>query len=315
MKYISHLLLLMIACCSIEATYGQGAKNIKINEVLTGNDNSLQDDYGQHLPWVELVNVSYSTYNVRNMFVTTDRTVLDKSLTAPARIAKMSVIPSGDKVTTLNAREHLILFLNSHPSRGTLHLSAPVNDDEPLWIALYDGNGVDLIDSVSVPVMQSDMSFARMEDGAAEWGMKDADQVTPGTENLLHSTETKASRLKRDDPHGFGITVLSMAIVFSCLALLYVFFTLFGLYMKRQQAKQEAQQKRQRKEAFLRHKDKMLAEAKAESEGMDTYMAVIAMALKQYQDHQHDEESGIITIKPKFTSWVHIAQETGEPRQ
>ena len=32
-------------------------------------------------------------------------------------------------------------------------------------------------------------------------------------------------------------------------------------------------------------------------------MAVIAMALKQYQDNVHDVESGVITIKPKNTDW------------
>ena len=53
--------------------FAQGAKNIKINEVLTNNTASLQDEFGQHLPWVELVNTSFSTYNIRGMYITTDR--------------------------------------------------------------------------------------------------------------------------------------------------------------------------------------------------------------------------------------------------
>jgi hypothetical protein len=32
-------------------------------------------------------------------------------------------------------------------------------------------------------------------------------------------------------------------------------------------------------------------------------MAVIGMALRQYEDDVHDVESGIITIKPKDTEW------------
>ena len=35
----------------------------------------------------------------------------------------------------------------------------------------------------------------------------------------------------------------------------------------------------------------------------EVYMAVIAMALKEYQDNVHDVESGVITIKPKNTDW------------
>jgi hypothetical protein len=35
----------------------------------------------------------------------------------------------------------------------------------------------------------------------------------------------------------------------------------------------------------------------------EVYIAVISMALKQYQDDVHDVESGIITIKTKDTGW------------
>jgi hypothetical protein len=36
---------------------------------------------------------------------------------------------------------------------------------------------------------------------------------------------------------------------------------------------------------------------------MEVYMAVIGMALRQYEDDVHDVESGVITIKPKDTGW------------
>ena len=39
------------------------------------------------------------------------------------------------------------------------------------------------------------------------------------------------------------------------------------------------------------------------NEEMATYAAVIALALKQYQDNVHDIESDIITIKPHKTLW------------
>lgn len=111
--------------------FAQGAKNIKINEVLTDNQASVQDEFGSHLPWIELVNTSFSTYNVRGMFITTDRKVLDKSLTAPQRIAMMSPIPNGDDRSSMSAREHLVLFLNSNPAKGFCHLNAPVTSGAP----------------------------------------------------------------------------------------------------------------------------------------------------------------------------------------
>ncbi len=310
MKKLSYLFLLLLVICCQTTSWAQGARNIKINEVLIGNEKSITDKYGNHLPWIELVNASYSTYNVRNMYIATDRRVLDQTLSAPERIAMMSIIPSGDHSTQLNGKEHLLLFLNSTSNRGIQHLKGKVDLSKVNWIALYDGNGIDLIDSVTIPVLAVDESYARIKDGDDQWVVKSVDQVTAETENFAHVVETKAARLKRDDPHGFGITILSMSIVFSCLALLYIFFSLFGIYMKRKQAKKEELKKQQRKEIFLRHKDKLKAEALQESQDKEKYMAVISMALRQYQENQHDEESGIITIRPKHTSWVHIVKDT-----
>ena len=95
-------------------TFGQGAKNIKINEVLTCNKANMQDEYGKRNAWVEISNTAFSTYNVRGMYITTDRRVLDKNLTVPQRTAMMSCIPSGDSRTSMSAREHLVFFRTRH---------------------------------------------------------------------------------------------------------------------------------------------------------------------------------------------------------
>ena len=297
--------------------FAQGAKNIKINEVLTDNQASVQDEFGQHLPWVELVNTSFSTYDIRGMYIATDRKVLDPSLNAPQRIALMSIIPNGDDRSAMSAREHLVLFINSNPAKGFLHLNAKSVPGKPLWIALYDGNGIDLIDSVSVPALAADKSFARIKDGFLQWDVKPAEAVTPGTGNYIEINESKIARLKRDDPHGFGITVLSMGIVFFCLALLYVFFRIFGMIIVHQRELKKAAEaaaavqpvkavaKTTEIAAEVAHKTNVVLKDGIQSKGIDReiYMAVIAMALKQYQDDVHDVESGIITIKPRQTMW------------
>lgn len=289
--------------------FAQGAKNIKINEVLTNNTASLQDEFGQHLPWVELVNTSFSTYNIRGMYITSDRSVLNPSLSAPQRIAKMQVIPNGDSRTQMSGRNHLILFLHSNPAKGAMHFATKAVAGQPLWFALYDGNGIDLIDSVSVPVLAEDKSYARIKDGELKWDIKPAEAVTPGIGNYIEINETKIARLKRDDPHGFGITVLSMGIVFSCLALLFVFFSILGKIM----VNKEKADKASREAGWVKLKTaRMPIEAKdskippsKKKEDIDVYIAVIAMALKDYQDNLHDEESGIITIRPRHTMWNH----------
>lgn len=307
------LLTTLLVLCSL-TSMGQGAKNIKINEVMTRNTASIVDEYDNHIPWVELANVSFSTFNVRGMYVATDTAVLNPHLTVPQRVAMMSCIPSNETRTNMGGRQHLVLFLNSIPSRGSTHLSSTIDSSKPVWIGLYDGNAVDLIDSVSVPVMNENTSYARVEDGSNEWEVKATDAVTPGIENYIHVTESKIAQIKRDDPHGFGITVLSMGIVFSCLALLWIFFTIFGRFMSHKQQEKHKSAKQAHKERIIAAQEEEEDERafpkvtvrNAATTDDDVYIAVISMAIKEYLDDIHDNESGIITISPKNTKWTRI---------
>ena len=292
---------------------GQGAKNIKINEVMTDNTSSIVDEYGKHLPWIELANTSFSTINVRGMYIATDKSVTDPRLTVPERVSKMSIIPNNETRTNLSARQHLILYLNSNPAEGSTHLASTINAGQPVWIGLYEGNGVDLVDSVTIPPMDPNKSYARQKDGSDEWKVKPVDAVTPGIENSVLVTESKVAQIKRDDPHGFGITLLSMGIVFSCLALLCIFFTLFGKIMKRQQEKDYSSAKARHKERISAVHDEdederafpRMVVKNGDAEDYDVYVAVISMALKEHFDNSHDHESGIITILPREnTKWT-----------
>ena len=299
---------LLLAGASI--AHAQVEQSIKINEVMTSNTSNLQDEYGQREAWIEIANVSFTTYNVRGMFITTDRSVLDPQMSVPERMKRMSAIPSGEPRTALSGRQHLILFCNSLPSKGSMHLSVPVDPSKPTWVGLYSGNATQLIDSVTVPVIADNLSYARHKDGSVNWVVKSAEQVTPGISNMTDIVETKTAKLKREDPYGFGITVLAMGIVFFCLALLFVFFTLFGFFMRHRSAVASIQPvkagvKTVEKTMEVASKTSTILQDGLKTKGIDkeVYMAVIAMALKEYQDNVHDVESGVITIKPKNTDW------------
>ena len=304
------LLLGTLLLAGASMTHAQVEQSIKINEVMTSNTSNLQDEYGQREAWIEIANVSFTTYNVRGMFITTDRSVLDPQMSVPERMKRMSAIPSGEPRTALSGRQHLILFCNSLPSKGSMHLSVPIDPSKPTWVGLYSGNATQLIDSVTVPVIADNLSYARHKDGSVNWVVKSAEQVTPGISNMTDIVETKTAKLKREDPYGFGITVLAMGIVFFCLALLFVFFSLFGFFMKHRSAVANIQPvkagvKTVEKTMEVASKTSTILQDGLKTKGIDkeVYMAVIAMALKEYQDNVHDVESGVITIKPKNTDW------------
>ena len=317
MKKIKLLAAVFVLCHL--TVFGQGAKNIKINEVMTNNTASIVDEYDCHSPWVELANVSFTTFNVRGMYIATDTAVLNPHLSVPERVAMMSCIPNNETRTNMGGRQHLVLFLNSNPAKGSRHLASSIDASRPVWIGLYDGNGVDLIDSVTVPaVLNENTSYAREKDGTAEWEIKAKDAVTPGIENYIHVAESKIAKIKHDDPHGFGITVLSMGIVFSCLALLWIFFTIFGRIMSRKQQEKHKSAKQAHKERIIAAQEEdederafpkvttSNAPDSANDAEDDVYVAVISMAIKEYLDDIHDHESGIITISPKYTKWTRI---------
>ena len=304
------VLLSGLLLASASAVMAQGAKNIRINEVLTNNTANIQDEYGQREAWIELENASFTTYNIRGMYFTTDRSVLDPDMSVPERIKRMKVVPSGDPRTQIGGRQHLLFFCNSNPAQGKLHLSLNVPMSEPVWIGFYNGNAVELIDSVTVPALAADQSYARHGN---QWSVKSPENVTAGIENFIKTDETKDAYLKREDPHGIGITLLAMGIVFFCLALLFLFFWIFGLIMAHIDTAKKVVNAQPIKPITktvevthdIAHTTGNILQDGLGKKGIDkeVYIAVISMALKQYQDDVHDVESGIITIRSQRTGW------------
>ncbi len=314
MKKIGFLLgsLLTFAALPMMA---QMDASIKLNEVMTVNETSLIDDYGGHNAWVEIANISHSTYNIRGMYITTDPSVLNRNMSVPERVSRMSQIPNGDERTNLSGRQLIVLQLGSKPAQGALYLTAPVNATGTTWIALYNANATQLIDSVTVPALQADQSWARIANNgnAADWQVKSADRVTPGTQNQTVVSESKVEKFKREDPYGVGMAIMAMGIVFFCLALLWITFTLFGILMRHLDTAKEVAHhqpikpitKTVEKTMEVGHKTGVILQEGLKTKGIDreVYMAVIGLALRQYEDDIHDVESGVITIKPKDTDW------------
>lgn len=313
MKKSSFLLGLLVVICL--PMHAQMDASIKLNEVLTDNQSSLIDEYGTHHAWVEIANISHSTYNIRGMYLTTDRSVLDKSMSVPERVKRMSIIPNGDARTNLSGRQLLVFQLNSQPTKGSLHLAVKVDPSKPTWIALYNGNATQLIDSVTVPVLQADQSYARISNNgtSADWEVKSGDRVTQGIQNMTTVSESKVEKFKREDPYGIAMAIMAMGIVFLCLALLWIFFTLFGMFMRHQETAKKVINtqpikpitKTVEKTMEVGHKTGVILQEGLKTKGIDreVYLAVIGMALQQYRDNVHDVESGVITIKHRDTEW------------
>lgn len=299
-RIIGSLFLFVIAIVG----YGQGLANLKLSEVFVSGNSSLQNEDGEHVAWLEIANVSWSSTNVGGCYLTNDRRVLDESLTSPQRIALMSQIPGGDARTNLAPKGHMVFFADGAKNLGTLHATFKLTPGTDNFIALYEANGNKLIDSVTVPAsLQAGQSYARFwsEDGKeSTWRTVDSAEVTPSASNVLEMKMDKSSEWKEKDPYGIAMTILSMGIVMTGLLLLFLFFLLFGKIFRMLDKK-----KSEEAPAVVATPAKLVNESPAavESDDQGAVVAVIAMALYEEFD-AHDEERGAITIVPMASNWV-----------
>lgn len=301
MKKLGIIVVVLIAICG--STFAQGAKSLVINEILVNNQTNFQDDYGQHEAWIEIFNNSFATVDIRNCYLTNDKRVLDKSLSAPERAAMMYPIPKGDIMTKIAPRQHLLFWADNQPKRGNFHVNFELDSVGPNWIALYDANAITLLDSISIPALPVDCSYALKIDGVREsgWevkGLTDASYVTPSTNNKTLDSNEKIDGFKQKDPHGYGMAMMAMLVVFTGLLVLFLSFKLIGNI-----GKQVTKMNAMRHAGITDHK-----EAKAKNIGGESgeVFAAIAMALHEYQENVHDIEETILTInkvKRNYSPW------------
>ena len=303
------------------AAFAQGAHDFKLNEVYVYTPACCQgdstktceqqasyvDEYGQPTSWIEIENISYSTHDIRNCFLTINPAVLDKTMSAPEREKLMSLIPAGDPRTSLAAKQRITFFADGHVNRGTLHLNFTLPVGEPFTIYFFDGNAVDLLDSVRVEALPAGSSYARVKD--AQWQVLEADKVTPNAPNVAFSND-KIKEFKEKDPHGIAMTLMCMGVVFLCLILLFVFFHIFGWAMNRAAKLARVRAIRAIHEQAVRVVE-MAKQGTTETKGIDmeTYAAVIGLALHEYFGGTHDLESGILTINQTQTTWADKSHE------
>lgn len=299
MRHIKFILLSAIMTLGFKTACAQIATNMKISEVVVDNRGGLVDEYGNRSGWIEICNTSWGTVNLRSCYLTTDRRTLNEELSVPERVKLMSLIPKGDERTELNAQERLVFHADGQQNLGTVHTAFKLVPGKDNFIALFDGNGHTLLDSVTVPAsLKADESYARFfsDDGKTfVWKTCSAADVTPGSDNNYKGgAVNKVAQFKEKDPYGLGMTILGMGIVFACLVLLAVFFTLFGKIFA-------ARDKRNAQPQTVAGEEPAAVEP-ADNEG--EVAAVISLALRKALYDLHDNESGVLTIKHHRTNWT-----------
>ncbi len=290
MRKYAKLIVVALAALAAPAVSAQSLTALRLNEVMVENTSSIVDEYGERHGWIELFNGNFAPLEISSIYLSTDST--DKT---------MYPVPLGDVNTRIAKRQHVVFFADGQPNKGTFHTNFVLNPGESNWIGVYDAGGK-LIDSVTVPPLPADYTYARKEDGIGEWnertgGENDYDYITPSSANIIRDTNSKIARFAEMDANGFGMTIMAMCIVFSALLVLCLCFYGIGKIG-----------------AAVARINKMRAYGvdKADAIGIDIpehdsgeEIAAIAMAIHEHFN-THDTESTVLTInkvKRAYSPW------------
>jgi len=266
---ILKLIVLVVLCLGFKNVNAQSAMDLRINEILVHNVSNYVDDFGEHSAWIEIYNSAFNSVNVGGLYLTDD-------IKNPTKY----LIPKGQPITLIPQESYIVFWADNEPDRGIRHLNFKLQESTTL--CLFDSNGKTLIDSVTIKSPQAtDVTYGRIEDGEAKWGF--LEKSTPGANNDTKPKVSEADKFVKFDPSGVGMALIAMTVVFSGLALLYLFFKGLGFLMT----------------SDARKAAKLL---KVSSPGVvkpglsGEVNAAIVMALYLYNNELHDQEDPVITM-------------------
>ena len=296
------ILLILALAVSFTSLRAQNVIDLIIAEALAVPDSTgIVDDYGRQGGWIEIFNTSQGTVNCAGCFLTDDRSNLKKS-----------IIPKGDLRTKIGPRQTTLFYASGNGSDGTFYADFQVRPGSTVYLVSNDGRTV--IDSLVIPAnLPVGMSMRKEAHDLRQREFEPVPEPTvpsPGIFNGDLNAATKAEAMKEKDPHGGILSLVAVTVVFSALAILWFLFWLFfdRPAKKAAAAKDQPAKPKKGKKAALADVPAgtptdeiaaVIALAMDMGQGGDVY-AAIALAMDRYfSDAVHDNESFVLTIRPK----------------
>jgi len=303
MKSIYKYIFTVVALFAVTATFGQSVHDLRLNEMMIKNEDNYTDEYGRHVPWVEIFNTAYNTVNITGCYLTDDTTGLAAAGKKGGKIPTHWYKIPADQKMYMPQRSFLIFYLDNAPLYGPYHTNFNPAESETHYIALISADAKELLDIVVYPEELRDTArvFGYVADGmrdnkAFKKGQRPNGELsylndfTPASSNETSAKISKQEKLKRDDPYGFGMAIISMAVVFTALIMIYIMLKIFNYVSRRTTLKSKAQEGAAEVAAVK-------SDDKKEDEGVNgEVVAAIGTALHLHFGSMHDEESEIITI-------------------
>lgn len=292
------LVLIVLSAMSTSATFAQNA--IRINEVHLNNQSGYIDESGNRSPWIEFYNPSAATINMGGMFLSDD----------PNEPAKFP-IRTGSKKSIVPPYQTFVVFLDGEAGKGVHHVDMVLDPSQTNTIYLYLEDGVTLVDQITIPPMDADISYARVPDGKGDFQL--TTHVTPDELNDYFHGNENIKNFRTYDPYGLVMTLIAVSTVFIALIILYFVFKGTGNLFTRKEREKEASKsatpiqtsKPTKKQPKSDEVYAAIAMALHDANGSPEHVA-IAMALYQ-SGILGGERSGMIYLSPEktATNWAN----------
>lgn len=157
-------------------------EDLILNELMAGNDTTIADSYGEYDDWLEITNTGTSAISLDGFYLTDD-------MAFPEKFAFPDIL--------IQPGEHMIVWADKDSEQGSLHAEFKLDGDGE---EIYLMQGSVIVDWISYPEIEDDVSFGRWPDLADCWALQA--YPTPGAEN----TDDEPQSVKIDPvPSNLGI--------------------------------------------------------------------------------------------------------------
>lgn len=155
---------------------------VYINEIASSNS-MYADEFGDRDDYIEIFNKGNQSIDIGGWF-------LSDVLFNPSKVQISTADPSK---TTIPAKGRIVFWADNEPHQGILHIGLKLDKDgETLVLSKKNfSNFLSIVDSVTFPVFNSDMSYSRIFDGSSAWVVQ---TPTLNYSNLLTGFELNVVR-------------------------------------------------------------------------------------------------------------------------
>lgn len=270
----------------------QRASSLRITEIMTRNESSIVDEYGNRGAWIELHNPSSASVDIKGCYLTDDPNNL-KKYRIPTWSTDTGIVPGG----------YMILWVDGGSGKGFNHLNFSFDADKENEVFFVDTDGQTVINSVKIPLLESGHSYIATysDDNICSWSI--TEKPSPLSPNKQDISSSKVENLQKMDSTGLIMTFVSVAVVFLALALLYIVFSLLGKVMQRPvnvKKKESASPQKKAQDVDIAISMALSQHLSSQSEDI----VAISMALNEHLKMSlHDYQDMRLTIKRKSSQW------------